>query len=190
MPHYRAAVTTTPPMSPQPTISSASRDGEPRAWLFPAVGVALAIALLLAAYLLLRFASVEAAALAVTGLLIALAVAGFVSAGRGHAATFVAIALVLPYVLGAVVAYASAQRVSDEISDIFSDVTDEEVPDTSFEEESPSEDFTAPDDNQDGYADDFYEGTDCTTVSSTETEFQECMANGGFDPMDPSQEVD
>lgn len=156
-------------------------------WLFGAIGAALAVGAVVAAYLLIRFASIEAAVVVVALLLIALTVVGFLGARRGHAATFVAIALILPYLLGAVSAYASAQRVADVFSSEFSDFDE---PESSGEEEPPAEDSTDSDNNEDGYDDKYYEGTNCTTISDNEAAVQECLANGGFAEGEDEEFVD
>ncbi len=51
----------------------------------------------------------------VGGVLVALALVGYVGTRRGHAAPFVAAALLLPYLLAGVVGYASVQRAASEV---------------------------------------------------------------------------
>ena len=112
-------------------------------WSYPALGTGTAVLTLAVAYLVLRFAPspVEIATLVVTVLLVALAAIGYLATQRGHAATFVAIALVMPYLLVGTVLYAGAQRASSEIESIFEeepgfdeDFLDEEEP---FHDEEP-----------------------------------------------------
>lgn len=75
-------------------------------------------------FVILRWApSPVETALAVGGvLLIALAVAGYLGCRRGVVAPFVAVALVMPYLLGGVAAYGGAQRAEAELSGLFSDL--------------------------------------------------------------------
>lgn len=116
--------------------------------LWPALGVVTAILTLPTAYLTLRFAPSphEVAAAAVGVLLVALTVFGYLGTKRGSAAPFVAIALLLPYLLIGTVAYAGLQRTASEIGSIFEG--DDESPiledgeDFDFEEESSDESGT------------------------------------------------
>lgn len=105
--------------------------------LLPALGVLAAVLTLPASYLILRFVPsypVEIAALAVGLLLATLAVLGYLATKRGQAAAFVAIALVLPYLLIGTVLYGGLERASSEIGSLFEEdgsVPDEEL----FEDE-------------------------------------------------------
>ncbi len=101
--------------------------------LWPGLGVATAVLAVVSSYFVLRFAPspVEITVVLLVILLGALAAFGFIGTNRGHAATFVAIALVLPYVLIGVVTYASAQRASSELESVFDD-SDFSSDDTDF----------------------------------------------------------
>jgi hypothetical protein len=70
---------------------------------------------------ILRYAPspVGTAITVVTLILVALAVTGFLGAKRGHAAPFVAVALILPYLLAGVTAYAGTHRLAAEVGDLF-----------------------------------------------------------------------
>lgn len=109
---------------------------EKKSWLWPTLGVATAVLTIPASYLILRFAPspVEIATLVVAVLLVALATFGYLGTKRGHAATFVAIALVLPYLLIGTVTYAALERASSEIGSIFEE-GDEAVPEEEFFED-------------------------------------------------------
>ncbi len=110
-------------------------------WVLPAFGVGTAVVTLLAAYLILRFAPspFEIATVAVAVLLAALAALGYVATKREQAAAFVAIALVLPYLLIGTVAYAGLGRASSEIGSIFEE-GDQSVPEEEFfQDEGPIE---------------------------------------------------
>ena len=117
-------------------------------WLWPALGVGTAVLTILASYLILRFAPspFEITAVVVAVLLAALAALGYVATKREHAATFVAIALVLPYLLIGTMVYAGLERASSEIGEIFGGADDssiiEEGDELGFEEESSDEDGT------------------------------------------------
>ena len=106
----------------------------------PALGVGTAVLTIVTAYLILRFVpsySVEITALAVAVLLVALAAFAYRATKQEQAATFVAIALVLPYLLIGAVAFAGLERASSEIESFFEDEfpSDEEL----FEDEGASE---------------------------------------------------
>lgn len=94
--------------------------GNGRAW--PWVGGLLAVGTVAAAYLSLRYAPspIETALIVVTVALLVLAVIGFLGSRRGHAAIFVAVALILPYVLAGAAFLAVAQRASSALDDAFS----------------------------------------------------------------------
>ena len=104
-------------------------------WLLPAFGIGTAVLTIPAAYFILRYAPspAEIAALVVGVLLVVLAALGYLATKRGQAATFVAIALVLPYLLIGTVAYAGLERASSEIGSIFED--DGAVPEEDFFED-------------------------------------------------------
>ncbi len=91
--------------------------------LWPGLGVGTAVLAVVSGYFIVRFAPspIEIATVVVLVLLAALGTFGFLGTRRGHAATFVAIALVLPYVLFGTLTYASAQRASSEIGSILDD---------------------------------------------------------------------
>lgn len=109
---------------------------EDRSRLLPLLGVGIAALLVVAPWLALRFAPapVEVAAVVLVVLLVALTVLGHLAASRGQGATFVAIALVLPYLVIGTVAYAAADRATSELESIFEE-------DDAFDEESSEEDF-------------------------------------------------
>lgn len=116
--------------------------------LWPALGVGTAVATIPTAYLILRFAPspVEVAVLTLGVLLVALATFGYLATKRGSAAVFVAIALVLPYLLLATMALAGLERASSEIGEIFGGDDEpslfEEGDESGFEEESLDEEGT------------------------------------------------
>ncbi|WP_375003881.1 hypothetical protein [Aeromicrobium sp. CTD01-1L150] len=105
-------------------------------WFWPALGVGTAVITLVASYFILRFAPSpgEIATLVLAVLLVVLATLGYLATKRGRAATFVAIALVLPYLLIGTVAYAALERASSELSSIFDDESEPE--EDLFDEES------------------------------------------------------
>lgn len=108
--------------------------------LMTALGIGIAISTIPAAYLILRFAphSVEIATSVVGTLLVCLAVLGYLATKRGNAAAFVAIALLLPYLLIAAVAYAELGRASSAMESIFGG---DDAP-SLFEDSSDSTDGT------------------------------------------------
>lgn len=79
-----------------------------------------------AAYVSLRYAPspIETALVVVTVALLALAVIGFLGSRRGHSAIFVAVALILPYILAGAAFLAIAQRASSALNDAFSTSSD------------------------------------------------------------------
>ncbi|MGJ9424011.1 hypothetical protein [Aeromicrobium sp. CF3.5] len=105
-------------------------------WLWPALGVGTAVVTVVASYLIVRFAPspIEFATLVLTVLLAILATFGYLGTKRGHAATFVALALVLPYLLIGTLAYASLERGASEVESIFED-DDAFAPDDEFFED-------------------------------------------------------
>ncbi|GAA2071484.1 hypothetical protein GCM10009821_06580 [Aeromicrobium halocynthiae] len=109
---------------------------EDRPRLLPAAGVGVAVLLVVAPWLAFRFAPapVEVAAVILVVLLVVLTTLGYLASTRGQGATFVAIALVLPYLVIGTVAYAAADRATTELESIF----DEDDP---FDEEFSEEDF-------------------------------------------------
>ena len=151
---------------------------EDETFRYPLIGLGLALLAVVATYLTIRFApSPMGMAILIVGIIIiALAIAALMGARRGRAATFVAIALVLPYLIGGAAAYASAQRVVSEIDGIFE--ADEPDPEGSSNDGSP-EDYV--DDNEDGTDDWFYEGTNCSNTNPYEGYLDQCAANGGLE---------
>lgn len=124
-----------------PTSPTTSRTDSP--WFWPGLGVGTAAVALLAAYLILRFSPAPGwVAFGVVGaLLVGLAVAGYLATRRGQAAAFVAIALLLPYMMIGVVSYAGTQRVADEVSSF---LEDEDISDEDFDfDDSPDVDLDA-----------------------------------------------
>jgi hypothetical protein len=159
-------------------------------WLWPTVAAGMAALTVTVTYLILRFASspVGTAILAASILLTALTILGYLGSRRGHAAPFVAVALILPYLLGGAAAYASAHRVASEFSSVlggedFSAGLDEEPG-----AEEPVDEVATVDENEDGLDDFSYAQTDCTTIGDPESDFQECLDNGGYDPMENHDE--
>jgi hypothetical protein len=113
--------TTETPATPE--ASDAKRtlsSGRLYLWL----GVGLPILTLVAVFVILRWAPspVETALVVGSILLIGLAVVGYLGSQSGVVAPFIAVALLLPYLLGAVVAYGGAQRAEAELSALFSDL--------------------------------------------------------------------
>ena len=104
--------------SPEPPGISSNE----RLFLWSALG--LPLLMLAVVFVVLRWApSPIETALVVGGiLLIGLAVVGYLGSRSGVVAPFVAVALLLPYLLGAVVAYGGAQRAEAELSGLFSDL--------------------------------------------------------------------
>lgn len=103
------------------------------AWFWPGLGIGTSAVTLLVGYLVLRFSPspVEVALGVVGALLVVLAVLGFLATKRGQAPVFVAIALLMPYLLFGVVTYGGAQRAADEVGSYF----DEEYGEDDFSDE-------------------------------------------------------
>lgn len=120
-------------------------------WLWPALGIGTAVVTTAAAYLILRFAPypVETAFVVVPLLLIALAALGYVATTRGQAAPFVAIALLLPYLLIGALTYAGADRASAELDALF-EGEDYAVEDEFFDGEDLFEDESTGEETTDG----------------------------------------
>lgn len=127
-------------MEDQTVRTSASQD---RSFLLPLLGVGVAVLLVVVPWLILRFAPspVEVTIAVVVVLLIALTTLGYLASRRGQGAAFVAIALVLPYLVAASVIHASAARASSELESIFDedDVFDENFSEEDFSEEDLSD---------------------------------------------------
>lgn len=134
-------------MEDQTVRTTSSQDRSP---LLPLLGVVVAVLLVAAPWLILRFAPspVEVTIAVVVVLLIALATLGYLAASRGQGAAFVAIALVLPYLVLASVVHGSAARASSELESIFDEddlfdenFSDEDLSDEDFfDDDLPSED--------------------------------------------------
>ncbi len=120
------------PSDGAPPARAGSRSDAP--WFWPGLGVATSVVTLLAGYLILRFApSPFGVALGVVGaLLIALAVLGFLATRRGHAPAFVAIALLMPYLLFGVVSLGGAQRAVEEIDSFMEEDLGGDAPSEEF----------------------------------------------------------
>jgi hypothetical protein len=165
--------TTEVPEVPGPTRNT----GRQRVYLWLAIG--LPVLILVAVFAILRWApSPVETALVVGGLLlVGLSVAGYLGCRHGVVAPYIAVALILPYLLGAVAVYGSASRVSDELGSLFDEggVTSGEG--------GGSWEFK--DENDDGVADDTYSGMKCGDItradygSEWESVKEECLANGG-----------
>src|SRR4051812_37090633 len=114
--------TTTLPTDAQSDVRPGRRPGSP-VWILIAVGLALAI--LAAEYLILRFVAspILPVFLVVSALLLALAVSGYLGSRRGHAAPFLAVALILPYLIVGVGTLGTYQRVKDEVGTWFDDLS-------------------------------------------------------------------
>lgn len=114
-----------PPPAVQPTrdepVVRTTAGKQRRTGLLAWAGPVLAVLAVVLTYVVLRWSPEPVlAALGVTGLLlVALTVCGFVAARRGVVAPYVAIALLLPYLLAASTALGSAERVSNELEDFF-----------------------------------------------------------------------
>jgi hypothetical protein len=105
-----------PETSRQPTTGI-----QDRAWFWPALGAGVALAMLVSTYLIIRNASDPFAVVAAVMffLVIGLGVVTFLGVRRGFIAPFVTIAVVLPFVFGAVLYQATVDRVSAELEDAF-----------------------------------------------------------------------
>ena len=92
-----------------------------RSSLLPSLGVGVAVLLVVVPWLILRFAPspVEVTIAVIAVLLIVLTTLGYLATRRGQGAAFVAIALVLPYLVATSVIHASAARASSELESIF-----------------------------------------------------------------------
>ena len=142
------------------------------AWALPATT-------LVAVFCILRWAPspVETAIIVGGVLLIGLAVIGYFGCRRGVVAPFVSVALILPYLLGGVSAYASASRVSDELNGLF------DASGSSAEGGPEAAEFS--DENGDDVPDDAYTGMSCGDINETsygsewKNSQDECLANGG-----------
>ena len=138
---------------------------------YPALAGGLSVLALVAGYTLMRWAPspIETAIIVVAVVLVLLAVVGYVGSRRGHAAPFVATALILPYLLGGVMAYGSAQRAASELEGFFAD--DGAV---------ASEGFEIVDENGDGVGDTDFAGTNCAQFfPGRGPYYEQCIANGG-----------
>lgn len=115
---------------PAPAPATSGSDSP---WFWPGLGVGTCVLALAAAYLIIRFSPAPGwVALGVVGaLVVGLAALGFLATRRGQAAAFVAIALLMPYLLVGVVFYAGAQRTVDEVGSYF----DEEYGEDDFSDE-------------------------------------------------------
>lgn len=93
---------------------------EPRV-MYPILAGGLSLALLVATYSVMRWSPspFEVSFFVSVPLLIALAVSAYFGAQAGHSAPFLAAAILLPFVLSAVFAYASIKRAATEIDDLF-----------------------------------------------------------------------
>jgi hypothetical protein len=176
-------MTTTDTVVEPPEQTPAGRDR--RAFLWPAIGTALAVLALVTEFCIIRWVSSPfgTVLLTLSAILIALAAVGYLGTRQGHAAPFVVIALILPYLIGGVGAYASAQRVSSALGGIFGDTSassDSSSSDGTGTVEGSPDDIT--DDNGDGVDDLQYSGADCKTdIEGGQQQWTECLANGGTD---------
>lgn len=135
--------------------------------------------------------------LVIAGLLLLLAVLAYLASRAGRSAVFVAIAILLPYLLAGAYAYGAYNRVANALEDVFgTDDTSIEVPEEIYPEETepesdvmtqapedyvplaPNPDATGADLNEDGIPDDAYEGQVCMSESSGEVQL--CAMNGGL----------
>jgi uncharacterized membrane protein YoaK (UPF0700 family) len=93
-------MTTTDTVVEPPEQTPAGRDR--RAFLWPAIGTALAVLALVAEFCIIRWVSSPfgTVLLALSAILIALAAVGYLGTRQGHASPFVVIALILPYLIG------------------------------------------------------------------------------------------
>lgn len=109
--------------APVPAHDAAATSRSDSPWFWPGLGVGTCVLALAAAYLIIRFSPAPGwVALGVVGaLVVGLAMLGFLATRRGQAAAFVAIALLMPYLLVGVVFYAGAQRTVDEVDSFFED---------------------------------------------------------------------
>lgn len=135
-----------------PSAEADDRSTQILRWL----SLVLPAAAVISIYVILRWAPSPVEVAAVIGglLVIGLSVAGYLGARRGVLAPYVAVALVLPYLLAAATIYGSASRVSDELEDFFSDDLSGDVAsdgtdfdegvEGGFEEESSPEDMAVP----------------------------------------------
>jgi hypothetical protein len=162
-----------------------------RSGLWPTLAGGLTVLILLSAYLILRLMSspIGTAILVVSMLLTILTIVGYLGAKRGHVAPFIAVALILPYLLGGTAIYASAQRVESELSGLFSssqtDTSDEstldENPDTDLPESEQGGPNDFVDESGDGLDDRSFEGVNCNNSLPYPGYVEECLANGGID---------
>lgn len=166
-------------------------------WGWDVAGLVLALVTVGAAYGLARSAlGVQEQILIIAGLLLALAVLAYLASRAGRAAAFVALAILLPYLLAGAYAYGQAQRLANAIEDVFGEET-VEVPEEIYPEDypepesnqmneppegyvplEPNPDATGADLNDDGIPDDAYEGQVCMSESSGEVQL--CAMNGGL----------
>jgi hypothetical protein len=147
---------------------------------YPLLALLLPVATLAATYLLLRYAPspVQTTVLVVGALILALTVTGYLGARRGHAAPFVAAALILPYLLAAVAAYAATQRAANELGDLFGDEASSAGPLT--------DGGSTNDQDGDAIDDDLYAGVNCEEADPQfGPDYNECIANGGDDSPAP-----
>ena len=88
---------------------------------FPLLAGGLSFVALVLGYGVMRWSPspVVVTIFVVGGVLVALAFAAYVGTRRGHAAPFLAAAILLPYALAGVVGYASVQRAASEFEDFF-----------------------------------------------------------------------
>jgi hypothetical protein len=159
------------------TDSAARRDSPPINKSFTALALGLSLLILVAAFALLRWAPspVETTIVVVSILLVGLTVAGYLGTRRGHAAPFVAVALLLPYLLAGVVAWGAAQRAASELEAFFGAGEDSGTP----------MDVGLSDENGDGVDDLEFLGADCTMMfPEMGQEFDECLANGGLESIE------
>lgn len=105
-----------------PSAGSSGRGWrEPRVLLFSLLAGGLSLFALILAYVVMRWSPspVVVTSFAVGSVLVALAVAAYLGTRRGHAAPFLAVAILLPYALAGVLSYASVQRATSEFEDFF-----------------------------------------------------------------------
>ena len=150
-------------------------------WGWGVAGLVLALVTVGAAYGLARSAlGIDVQILIIAGLLLALAVLAYLASRAGRAAAFVALAILLPYLLAGAYAYGQVQRLANAIEDVFGEET-VEVPEETYPEDyvplEPNPDATGADLNDDGIPDDAYEGQVCMSESSGEVHL--CTMNGG-----------
>lgn len=116
--------------------------------LFPLLAGGLGIAAIALAYIVMRWgpSPIETTVVVVGGVILALAIAAYLGARQGHAAPFLAVAILLPYALTGVLAYASVQRAANEVEDLFAvdDLDAESVVEGEGEEPIESDEPSSP----------------------------------------------